>query len=214
MSEILLVNPRRKRRRNKRAKAKRRPAMGYTVGSRKIRRRKLNRRHRSRRRSNPRFSIRGVTGLVVPAATGAAGAVALDILMGYVPLPAFLQNPWGNAAAKGAGAVLLGFGAGKVFGKRTGVLFTAGALTVIAYQVIKSVATQALGDKAPAGLTGVQDFVDYQRGGNMGAYMRPALSGSTGMDVNLGYMNPAGVLADNDLSSGDGMGAYMTDMGM
>lgn len=199
--EILLVNPRRRKRR---AKGKRKSAMGYTVGSRKIRRRKLNPRHRRR---NPRFSLRGVTGLVLPAATGAAGALALDVALAYIPVPDTFRTGWMGTATKAAGAIGLGMLAGKFLSRRTGALFTAGALTIIAYQAIRNLIPAEVKTKVK-GLGGVADFVDYQPA-EMGAYMRPSLAGSTGMDVAPGYYSPAGVLAGDD-----GMGAYMTDMGM
>jgi hypothetical protein len=205
--EILLINPRRK----KRVKSRRRRRSARAANPRRRRRHSVGGFRRRRRHSNPRFSVRGVTGLILPAGTGALGAVLLDVLLAYVPVPDNLKSGILGTVTKAAGAIALGFGAGKVFGKRTGVLFTGGALTVIAYQLVRQLAADSLGDKVK-GLSGYADFVDYQgsAGGGqvngMGAYMPNA---------QLGYVSPAGVVNGAPQSDGLGaMGAYMNDMGM
>lgn len=228
--QILLVNPRRRRRR-KSATARRRVrrknprvsrvrrrrikrAAGYVVGARRIRRRKLNPRVRRRRR-NPRLgglgipSVKGIIGQIVPAATGAVGAVGLDIALAYLPIPDQYKTGWLGTGVKVAGAIGLGVLAGKVVGRQRGQLFTAGALTVIAYQVIRKLAKDTLGDNVK-GLSGVADFTDLQLGpriSGLGAYMRPALPAPAGSQMNgLGaYMNPAGILQgmEGGYSGGD-----------
>ena len=69
-----LANPRRKRRRNPRVQA-------YT--HRKRRRNPIARHHRRARHRNP-FSVGGVKSVLVPAAIGAGGAIALQIAYGYI----------------------------------------------------------------------------------------------------------------------------------
>lgn len=130
------------------------------------------------------MSVRGATHVLVPAVTGALGAMALDIGMAYVPLPTQLQSGWGKTLAQLIGALGLGFLAAKVpfVGRRNAQIGTLGALTVIAYNAIRPLAAQAVGDKVK-GLAGLADFSDYSPA--MGAYMQPRLGA---------YMNPAPLL--------------------
>lgn len=148
-----------KKRHRRRAKAShkrahRRPAgarsaMGYTVGTRKIRRRKLNpHRRRYSRRRNP--SLRGLTGQIMPTikagAWGAAGALGLDVVWGLVTanLPsvaAYLTNPYVTFLAKSAGAVGVGTLGGKV-ARGKGRELAVGAMTVVTHDFLKSLMVQ------------------------------------------------------------------------
>lgn len=139
-----------------------------------------------------KLSVGGVMRQLVPAATGAVGAIGLDIAMGYVPIPAQYKTGWLGTGVKVVGAVALGMIAGKVVGREKGRLFTAGALTVIAYQAIRT----ALATAAPTipGLSGL---------GGMGAYMvptMPALAAPKKMAGLGAYMNPSPIL--NGLDGG------------
>lgn len=171
--------------RKRKAGGKRRPALGYVVGSKRIRRRKLNpRRGVSRRRhSNPRFSLGGLTNQLIPAAYGAAGALALDVALGYIPLPAMLKTGYARHATRIVGALGIGFLASKFLRGRAGAIGQ-GALTVAVYGLLKDVAVQTVGDK-------VKGLGDYEE-----------------ITVN-GYMDAApGVGAYLN-----GMGAYLPDAG-
>lgn len=186
-----------RRRRNPVASAPRRHkrrAVGYTVGRAPIRRRKMNPRRHTRAHShrryrrharNPRFvpSLGGLKKALLPAAIGAGGAIALDIGLSYVPLPAFLQSQWAKVGVQIAGSIALGMIAGKLLGAEKGKIAAGGALTVVAYNVIRGLVKQF----APSlpGLSG--DYADM----SVGAYM-PGLSGG---------ISPAPML--------QGMGAYM-----
>lgn len=157
-------------------------------------RRRFHFRSRRRRMRNPRrasgggfgnmLSVKGATHALVPAVTGALGAMAVDIGMAYVPLPTQLQSGWGKTLAQLIGALGLGFIAAKVpfIGKRNAQLGTLGALTVIAYGAIRPLAAQTIGANVK-GLSGLADFGDYTP--SMGAYMNPRLGA---------YMNPAPML--------------------
>lgn len=203
--QILLVNPRRRKRRHSNSRRKHRHARANNPRRRHRRHmRHSNPRHHRRRHRNPRFGLRGVTSYLMPAITGAAGAVLLDVGMAYLPIPDNFKTGWLGTGAKAAGAVGLGLLAGKFLSRRTGALFTAGALTVIAYQAVRQLAASTIGTSVK-GLSGYTDYVDY-RPSRMGAYMdRPATLPVRG--ASLGYMNPAAVV---DYSP-DGMGAYMND---
>lgn len=164
-------------RRRRRSGGKRRAAAGYVVGSRPIRRRKLNprRRHRARRH-NPGFSVRGIVNQLIPAAIGGAGAVGLNVALAFLPVPETLKTGPLAIATKIGGAIGLGWLAGMAIGRENGRLVTLGALTVVAYDVIRQFAAQAM----PT-LPGLADYEDMR----LSAYQRPD---------GLGYVNPASIV--------------------
>jgi hypothetical protein len=197
LSEIALINPRRRRKHRKvRARRRRHVARRHrarrrrstVIVARRINPRRRHRVHHRRyrhRARNPRFSIGGVTRALLPAAIGGAGAVGLDIALGYASgfLPPALTTGYGKVVVQIAGAFGLGMVAGKVMGREKGHAVTLGALTVALYSLIKTTVRQA----APTlpGLSGIDGL------GYMGAYMPPS----------LGYTNAAPAL--------QGFGAYM-----
>lgn len=190
----------RKRRRS--AAGKRRPAVGYVVGAKRIRRRKMNPRRVSRsiRRSNPRFSVAGVTNQLMPALYGAGGALALDVALGYIPLPAVLQTGYARHGVKIVGALGIGFLASKFLrGKAQAI--GAGALTVAVYGLLKDVAAQVTQGK-------VKGLGDYEVI-DVAGYDDPAATVGTGAYL-TGGDNTGG------LDPGAGVGAYMNggDMAM
>lgn len=191
MEEILLVNPRRRKRRAKRSK-------WYSVKAhqRNPRHRRGGHKTRRRRLRNPRFgmpSVKSITGEIGPALIGAVGAMGLDIGMAYLPLPTMLQSGWGKVAAQLGGALALGFIAAKIpgVGRSRAQAATLGALTIVAYNAIRPLAASTIGDKVK-GLSGLADFGDFQ---GMGAYMNPA---------------PALLTRSSPIANAQsGMGAYM-----
>lgn len=184
--EILIVNPRRRKRRRKSSgKRARRRYSARRRGGYRVRRRRL----RNPRMFGRSLSVRGATNAVMPAVVGAAGAMALDVGMAYLPLPAFLQSGWGKTLGQLGGALLLGFVAGKVpfIGKRNAQIATLGALTIVAYNALRPVVAQFAGDKI-RGLSGLADFGDYR---GLGAYMNPAPMLTNSRRSPLGaYMQP------------------------
>lgn len=195
------ANPRRRRRRRN-PSARRRRVMGYAVGPAKIRRRKLNARRARvrRRRRNPRgmgnlLSLRGLTSTLVPAVSGAAGALGLDVALSYIPLPAALQTPLMRNVTRVVGALALGAGAGMIFSRRTGYMVATGALTVAAYGALRDfVATnvpalQVSGISPPM----YNDYSDTRIG-----YVSPSARLSA-------YMSPGAQVPGNTV------GAYMRD---
>lgn len=247
--ELLLINPRRRRRRNKlgrfmrsanprrrryrrrnpiaalaanprhrRRRRRRNPIAALAANPRRRRRRRnpialANPRRRRYRRAvmrtrrryrNPRLvSARGLMNALVPAGTGAVGAVLLDLGLQYVPLPIEWQSGWRRYLVVGGGALALGTVGRFIPGvsKKTANLFTLGALTVAAYGLIRGVIVQNF---PQLGLSGITEY---------------------GMsDLRLGYLNPAPmVTAGNSANAGlsaymqrgaiapGGMGAYMRD---
>jgi hypothetical protein len=134
--------------RHRRPKGTRR-AIGYTVGTRKVRRRKLNPHHRHHYRKHRRYrnpSLRGITGQVMPTvkagAWGAAGALGLDAAWGLLTsnlpsLAAYLTNPYVTFIAKAFAAVGVGALGGKV-ARGKGKDLAVGAMTVVTHDFLKS----------------------------------------------------------------------------
>lgn len=196
-------NPESRRRRVKAAKAgwRRRRHANPLARRRRHRRNPLfARRHRASRRHHRRYrnpfqrQTNEVVSMLVPAGIGAVSAVALDVIVAYLPLPTAVATGWGNIAVKAVGAIGLGFIAGMVAGKRNGVLVGAGALTVVGYDAVKMALAPTLGTSIK-GLSGLADFGDYT---DMGAYM--AQPGAVGAymtpQVGMGaYMNPSPYVA-------------------
>lgn len=206
MEQLLLINP---KARNKTMSKKRKPrtaaqraATARMVAANKSRRRTrkpayaanpIKRRRRpasivakrvSRRRRNPiRLpSMSGVGGMLKPAVIGAAGAVAVDAVMAYVPLPAVLQS--GNMAlvTRGAAAVLLGTLGRKLIGP-SATTMAVGALTVSAYSLAKSLLAQSgfalgyIGPGVQSAMPAVTSAPAQASLNGVGAYLPPSRGG-------------------------------------
>lgn len=173
-------------------------SLGYTVGNKPIRRYKLNPRHKRRhharrhRRHNPRFSMAGFTSQLMNGSVGAAGAVGVNVVLGYLPIPATLKTGLPSTALKLAGAVGLGWAAGKALGKHRGSQIAAGAITVTLYDLFNSLLKQY----AP----GVKTLGEYD---TVFGYIDPA----TVVDSGTGAYLPSGMGAY--LQGADPMGAYL-----
>jgi hypothetical protein len=166
MSQLMLVNPRRRKRHTARKmtakqlkyfgpgrrRRRRRTALAVNPHRRRsIRavatpRRRSRRRHVTRLRRNPmrfsggKFSMRRfLNDTLMPASVGAAGALGVNIALGYLTpsLPISLQSGLMNTGVKIAGAVAVGMAAGMVAGKRFGEQAMAGAITVTLYDLFK-----------------------------------------------------------------------------
>lgn len=176
-NEVLLVNPRRRRRatRKRRSPAQRaatrqlvarnrgrsgtarkkrrrrnpigpyaRNGMGMYVSNPRRRRRPTRKRATARRRyrRNP-TTMKGIINvLVMPAATAGAGALALDILWGFVPVPQEIKTGPMRHVAKGLGAIVLGQLVGMVGTKRMGDTMAMGALTVVFHSAFREMTAQ------------------------------------------------------------------------
>lgn len=195
MSEILLVNPRRRKRRKKTAVRKRRK---NPVKRRRTKKRKTTRSRRRRR--NPALTARSVQNQLMDALQGASGALALDVTLGYLPIPANLK-----AGLVGTGVkALLAIGIG-VVGQKTKVVKAAtaarlanGALTVVLHDELKKQVQNfmpniAMGEYMDWNSTGINDGMGYYGSGyNPGPAYLPDLT-DDGMDIDesgMGeYMN-------------------------
>jgi len=192
MSEILLVNPRKRRKhkaRKRRGARARRSRRTRTV-SRK--RRSSFRVRRVRARRNPiSLSVGGALGTIKSGAMGAVGALANDLAIGYGKsyLPAMLQTGYGLMAVKLGSAVLVGFAADKVL-KGKGASLAVGAATVALHDAFKAQLAQ-MAPNLPLG-----DYIDFA-----GNPSNPSL---------LGY-NPGEIVDGAPMSgSEDEIGELMT----
>lgn len=185
MSELLLINPRRARRmrRNpRRLSAKQAMYFGPRRG--RVRRLRRNptavvaaparpgrfRRARAylasrRRRSSTggSFNIESImTGMLLPAGIGAAGALALDLAWGNLPIPDVLKTGAMAPVARIGGAVLIGVAVGMVAGKRNGAYAAVGAMTVTIADLAKTWAASSFPSISLGAYVG--------RGGQLGYY--------------------------------------------
>lgn len=148
MNEILLVNPRKRRKGGKRrAKSRRR---GHVRLKRHVSRRRRVHRVKARRyKRNPSggsLSLRSVGSSFLPivksGALGAVGALANDALIGQVSklsfLPAALQSGYGRHALKVASAVAVG-AVGNMVARGKGRDLAVGAATVAMHDLLKDV---------------------------------------------------------------------------
>lgn len=202
MAQMLLVNPRRRKRRRKASSRKasaprRRRRSRRRASTRTVRARRRNpiryvrrSRRRSRRRSNPiNLNLRSVQGQVMDAATGAAGAVALSVALGYLPIPENFKTGALAPVTKGVVAIGLGMLLANVVKGSTAARMTQGALTVILADVGRGLMTQF----APSvRLAGDGDLGYYGSGWNpnapatmMGDYL-PDISAANSFDTSMG----------------------------
>jgi hypothetical protein len=75
-------------------------------------------------------SVGQIANALVPAAVGAAGALGVDLLWGYLPIPASFKTGPLAPVARIVGAVGVGMAAGMIGGKKFGREAMVGALTV------------------------------------------------------------------------------------
>lgn len=195
-----------KRRTTRRAPAKVRPyaksrRTKRAPSSRLVARRKRNLSHtmrgyypNPRRRSYRRNPINSsVLSNVMPALSGAAGAVLLDIAWGYIPIPATLKSGPFQHLAKAAGAIGLGMAAKMVTSKRNADMLALGALTVVAHAAIKQAVTRfapniEMGGTFDYGYPSIavpmDDYMgEYVEQDSMGAYLEPASAGQDEMSM-------------------------------
>lgn len=161
MASLMMVNPRSRRRKatTKRRSVRRAPARRVT-----------------RRRRNPIGSRKNdLMSQIQNAAVGAGGALAVDIAMSKLPIPANLKAGPALPAVKGAIAVGLGMLVSTVGKKRAlGKQLAEGGLTVALHDVAKPMLSNMglagyddddlqgynFDDFDDGDLEGVQDFVD------------------------------------------------------
>ncbi len=146
---------------------RRRPAgLGYYVSNPRRRRRPARARSRRRYRRNP-TTMRGmVNQLLLPAAQSAGGALLLDILWGFVPVPETIKTGPMRHVAKGIGAIVLGQVVGMMANRRLGNTMAMGALTVTFHAAFREMTAQFvpqinLGYYSPGATAGFDSQLGY-----------------------------------------------------
>lgn len=196
-NELLLINPRRRRRPATKRRRRRNPTgAARTVARQATARRGLTRsvnprrrpvkrvagryarrpaRRMARYRRNPaRMTMQSVVNnVVIPAAQAGAGALALDVIWGYVPVP--LEWKTGNLrhVVKGGGAIVMGMLAQQFLGAQLGRNIALGALTVTFHDAMRDMVAQFapqiplgyVGAGTGAGQYGGPATFDYPGGG-------------------------------------------------
>jgi hypothetical protein len=226
--QLLLINPRRRKRRGKvsrrRVYAKRRRARRANPVTHRRRRRRLHRvsarrRHANprrrvshrRRRRNPFNSSTIVNDYLMPGALGAVGGVALNYI--WSALSGSLSSSLtGNEAVsvlvQAAAGVGLGILAAKAVGPTKGAAVGVGAVTVVLYNYLGSVVgtNSSLGGLRGLGARRRRRIGAYMPGSQipklngMGAYMPgPGLRGLGAYSA----MNPSPFVADPGSAAGD-----------
>lgn len=178
MAGLMLVNPRKRRTKRKTARktvAKRRSprvATSRTVTTRKYRR-------------NPIPKMGRVVDTLKDGAVGAGGAVATEIILSKLPLPAQLATGNGRVAASALGSIALGMAISK-FGKnrKLGQTMAQGGVTVALHSLMRGAASNIPGvglDGIDAGLLG-NDFDDLGYYSAAPAYSDGGMDGYYDMD--------------------------------
>lgn len=161
MAQLMLVNPR-KRRKSKKSARK----TGIVRRAKSLVHRSVKRARKYRRNPIGGGSSTGVTGQLKAAAIGAAGALAVDVVMSKLPLPANLQTGMGRTAAQGLVSIGLGMAVAK-FGKnkKLGVQIAEGGLTIALHGVMKGALSKSIPSLAGnEGLLGYDDLSGYDDG--------------------------------------------------
>lgn len=178
MASLMLVNPRKRRRKSKsKTRAKRRsPSKRLsTVTTRTVR----------RYRRNP-IKKTGIMNTVTGGAIGAAGALAVDVALQKLPIPANLKTDQIAPVTKAAVGIALGMAVSK-FGKnkKMGEQLAGGAVTVALYEAGKKMVGPSLGLSAvDEGLLGWDDGLMGSDWGDDFGYTNPA---TTYDDDSMGY---------------------------
>jgi hypothetical protein len=191
MSEVLFINPRHKRRTHKRKarssmrknprRAHRRSHESHATRVRAARKgwrhRKLHRNPRRARRSRGgTVGVKGFMGhTVIPAAVGATGAVALDVALGFLPIPDTFKTGMMKPVIGLLGALGMGMIAAMVVGRRQGAAVALGGATVVMYNTIKPIIQSAAPNVPMAGLGAYPSLEFYAAGspaGTVGVYQR------------------------------------------
>lgn len=138
MPEVLLVNPRKRRRKTtakKRTAKRRSPARRRRSTATKARRTRRTYRRNPIGKLNVKSFMRQT---LMPSAVGAVGALGIDMIMGFLPLPSAWKTGPMRPAVKGIGAVAIGLAASMVTSRKVAEQITAGGLTVVLYDTMKT----------------------------------------------------------------------------
>lgn len=153
MAELMLINPKKKRRSTKRRTTKRTnpiTAMNPVKRKRRSKRRstsfarsvgKIKRRMSRARRGKSKGNFLTTKGfmneILLPSAVGASGALVLDMVASKLPLPSMLTQGALKPVTRLALAAGMGWAASSIVNKKVGEQVAAGAVVVILYDTLK-----------------------------------------------------------------------------
>lgn len=193
-NEMLLINPRGRRKAKKATRRRRNPIAGRRASMRISGARHHHRARRrnpiasfGRRRRNPislgGASTKSIVDMIKAAGLGGAGGILMDVVMGQLNgfLPTSFQSSKTTVGVGDAVKAVVTVALGQVLAKPTKGLskqLAAGALTVQAYEVLSSFVptTMTLGYASPAAIVNGSNRVGPTRAGmlqGMNAYQRP-----------------------------------------
>ena len=181
----MISSNRKKRRKNTVVRKRRKPVVRRKKPVRRRAKRRAPTVRRRRRKGNPRLSMRSVQNQLMEAGTGAVGALGLDVIQGYLPIPANLKAGIVGTGVKALLAIGMGIVASnvKIVRGATANKMVNGALTVVLHDELK------------------KQVSNFAPGLQMGEYM----------DDGLGYYGsgyPAGIMGDGY----GGMGSYLPEL--
>ncbi len=182
----MIAANRKKRRKNTVVRKRRKPVVRRKKPVRRRAKRRAPTVRRRRRKGNPRLSMRSVQNQLMEAGTGAVGALGLDVIQGYLPIPANLKAGIVGTGVKALLAIGMGIVASnvKIVRGATANKMVNGALTVVLHDELKKLTQQ------------------FAPGIQMGEYMG---------DDGLGYYGsgyPAGIMGEGY----GGMGSYLPEL--
>lgn len=143
MAQLLMVNPRKRRK----APAKRRKTATKAVARPAPRRRRRAAPARSKRvyRRNPIARGNNIVTQVKNSAIGAAGALGVDIAFAKLPIPDAMRTGMMAPAARGLVSLGIGMAVGKVMkNKKLGTQLAEGGITVALHDLMKSQVTKVM----------------------------------------------------------------------
>jgi len=188
-------NPVRAKRRSTRKKPTRKRAVTRSRAPVKRRRRRS-----VARRSNPALNMRSIQNQLMDAGTGAVGALGLDVIQGYLPIPANLKGGIVGTGVKALLAIGMGVAASKIkiVKSSTAAKMANGALIVVLHDELR----KQVGNFAP----GLQ-LGEYLDENSLGYYG----SGLTAGVMGEGYGGMGTYLPELD---SDPMGMEQAGLGM
>lgn len=156
---------------------------------------------------NPMTTRNIINDMLMPAVTGAVGAIANDALFTYLPLPAQLKtNGFARYASKGVSAIAMTWLASFVVQRKTAVQLGVGALTCLTAEIARNMLQQAVPALAPVAMEGMGLYtMGYYNpampaGGGVGLYTGGSMNAPAGQLPSLSSRETPGV------APGGGMG--------
>lgn len=190
MGQLMLINPRKRKARkaSPKRRVRRNPVAAAAPAKRRVRRNPISARQMRKVRRARRNPIGGgIMPQITGALMGGAGAVAVDMISSYLPLPVSLKTGYMRYVTMGALGLMLGTLGKKVLGQ-SAVKMGSGAMTVAAYVALKEMTAGMLP-------------------GSVSVVPASAVAG-------LGYASPTPVLGEYITGPGSrGMGEFVAGAG-